>query len=361
VSFSERVIGILNGGALNVALGLGYRLGLFEALDAFQAPASLSQIAEATSLDPRYVREWLGVVACGDIVEVHGAGEDERFSLPPAHGDVLCRRAGTANLGVYTQELPLLTESALSRVRDGFRSGEGLDYACYEEFFAFMGELADAKHERTLVDGFLPSVAEGAIVAQLEAGARACDVGCGSGAASILMARAFPRSEFVGVDFDRGAIETARRGAEAARLQNLRFLERDAAALHDDQELQGGFDYVTSFDAIHDQTQPLAALRGIRALLAPGGVFSMVDIAAESSIGANREHAMGSFLYAVSLLHCMPVGLGAEGSGAGLGMLWGRERALALLAEAGFAEVEVHEIPNDPFNLHYLCRASAGP
>jgi ubiquinone/menaquinone biosynthesis C-methylase UbiE len=120
------------------------------------------------------------------------------------------------------------------------------------------------------------------------------------------------------------------------------------------RKLRGSFDYVTAFDAIHDQTQPMMALQGIHAVLKDGGVFSMVDIAASSDLNKNMDHPMGMFLYTVSLMHCMPVGL-ADG-GTGLGMMWGREKAVSMLKAAGFADVSVEEIPEDPFNLHFFCR-----
>ncbi|MBL4849001.1 MAG: methyltransferase domain-containing protein [Planctomycetes bacterium] len=355
--FATRVGQILEAGALNVALGLGYQLGLFEALDGAGALSS-DELAAKADLNPRYVHEWLGAVLAGGVVEL-APDDPTRFVLPDAHALVLCRRGGAQNLGVYTQELGLLVEGALSGVRAGFRTGQGLGYESYPAFHAFMGELADRKHEQALVGEFLPSVAEGAIEARLRAGGAACDLGCGSGRALLLLAAAFPASEFVGVDLDEGALEAGRDAARAAGLTNVEFLTRDAARLAEAPgELAARFDWVSAFDAIHDQLDPAAALRGARALLKDGGVFSLVDIAAESELAENAERPLGAFLYTVSLLHCLPIGLGPEGKGAGLGMLWGRQRALDLLAEAGF-EVEVAEIPNDPFNVHYCCRLSS--
>jgi SAM-dependent methyltransferase len=115
-----------------------------------------------------------------------------------------------------------------------------------------------------------------------------------------------------------------------------------------------GFDYVTAFDAIHDQTRPLAALMGVYHILAPGGVFSMIDIAAETDVHANIGHPMGPFLYTVSMMHCMPVGL--MDGGTGLGMMWGRQQAVKLLRKAGFSDISVEAIPEDAFNDHFLCR-----
>ena len=354
-AFARKLTDILNYGALNLAMGLGYRAGLFDAMDALDGPATAGVVARQAGCDSRYVQEWLGVMVCGGVVTLHpGEHGKDRFELPRAHADLITRRAGSANMGVYTQEIPLLTRCAMEEVLEGIRTGQGVGYANYPRFQQFMGQLADAKHRDVLVDVFLPSVDGGAILKQLHAGIGVCDVGCAEGLALILMAEAFPRSTFVGLDIAGEALEKARAEARRRGLANVTFRAQDAAALDPACDLAERFDYVTAFDAIHDQTRPLAALRGVHALLKPDGAFSMVDIAAGSRLADNQAHPMGPFLYTVSLMHCMPVGLVA--GGAGLGMMWGREKAVAMLQEAGFRRVAVEEIPKDPFNLHFFCR-----
>lgn len=354
-SFSQKMIDILNGGAVNASMAIGYRTRLFDVMDELGGARTPSEIGREAGLSPRYVREWLGVMATAGVVTVtRGPDGESRYHLPTAHADLLTRRAGNANLGVYTQEIPLLVQAAMERVIDGFHSGEGVAYDHYPRFQAFMGELADAKHRRVLVADFLPSVDGGTLVHRLEQGIRVCDLGCAEGVALRLMARAFPRSTFVGMDISREAIETARSAAENEGLSNVRFRLVDAGRVAGQPEYGGRFDYVTAFDAIHDQTRPLDALKGVHHMLAPGGLFSMVDIAARSEVADNLDHPMGPFLYTVSLLHCMPVGLVSGGSG--LGMMWGRETAVAMLHQAGFDDVTVLEIPGDAFNLHFMCR-----
>jgi 2-polyprenyl-3-methyl-5-hydroxy-6-metoxy-1,4-benzoquinol methylase len=359
-AFARKLTDILNYGALNLALGLGYRARLFDVMDAMDRPAAADAIAGQAGLDARYVKEWLGVMVCGGVVEL-SEDEDgtERFHLPRAHADLLTRRAGSANLGVYTQEIPLLTRCAMDEVLEGFCTGRGVAYHNYPRFQQFMGQLANAKHREVLVESFLPSVDNGTIVARMAAGIRVCDLGCAEGVALMLMAEAFPHSTFVGVDISAEALHTARAAAKRKGLANVAFIQQDAGALTESDALAGTFDYVTAFDAIHDQTRPLEALRGVAALLKPDGAFSMVDIAAGSRLADNRHHAMGPFLYTVSLMHCMPVGL-VDG-GHGLGMMWGREKAVAMLREAGFDRVEVFAIPQDDFNLHFFCRKRPAP
>lgn len=354
-NFSEHLVTILNHSALNLALSIGYRAGIFDFLDQLEAPCTIAQLAEGSGLHGRYLKEWLGVMVCGEIIELHSApGEMDHFSLPKDHGDLLCRRAGSNNLGVYTQEMPLLTTCALEALMADLGTAEGISYDHYPRFQSFMTQLADAKHREVLVDVFLPSVAGGRVVELLREGIRVCDLGCGTGLAVCLMASAYPQSEFVGMDIDPQALEDGRRAADEMGLSNLRFECADAAGLSSQHAYRQVFDYITAFDAIHDQTRPQAALEGVRAMLRPGGAFSMIDIAADSELAENVSHPMGAFLYAVSLMHCLPVGL-VDG-GAGLGMMWGRQRARNMLAQAGFGRVCVEEIPNDPFNLHFYCQ-----
>jgi len=351
--FSEKLTDILNYSALNLALAIGYRTGLFDVMDALDIPQTPEAIADKADLNPRYIKEWLGVMVSGEIVELSiGEGGDNRFYLPKPHGDFLTRRAGNFNLGVYTQEIPLLTSCAMEAVVEGFATGNGVSYDHYPRFQAFMSQLADAKHRRVLVDRFLPSVDSGRLIGHLQSGIRVCDLGCAEGVALMLMAKAFPNSSFMGIDISQEAIETARSEASRQQLGNLEFVIVDAATLKDNRKFKDTVDYVTAFDAVHDQTRPLDVLQGIYDILAPGGLFSMVDIAARSNLANNLDHPMAPFLYTVSLMHCMPVGL--VGKGTGLGMMWGRETAVEMLKKAGFQQVQVLEMPEDPFNLHYL-------
>ncbi len=354
--FSDKLVNILNHGALNLALAMGYAHKIFDIMDEQAAPLTLAQLANATTLNARYLREWLGIMVTGNIIELrqHQDGED-LFHLPKAHGDLLCRRAGNGNMGVYTQEIPLLTACAMEKVQNGFKTGEGVPFSNYPKFQAFMSELSDAKHEQVLVKEFLPSVDDGKLMTQLNTGIAVCDLGCGQGVALNLMAKAFPNSQFIGMDTHEQAIKSATSAATAMGLTNVEFLIQDAAAVQDRPDLENRFDYICAFDAIHDQSHPLKALKGVLYMLTPKGLFSMIDIKAATRIQDNMDHPMAPFLYTVSLMHCMPVGLNDKGRG--LGMMWGKEQALDLLKHAGFTQVTALEIPNDGFNLHFQCRA----
>ncbi|MFW6283973.1 MAG: class I SAM-dependent methyltransferase [Desulfosalsimonas sp.] len=353
--FAKKMAGILNGGALNLAMAIGYKNRIFDTLQDMGRPATAAQIAAASGLNERYLKEWLAIMVTGEIITPGKNQEDENtYYLPPEHASFLTRKSGNNNLGVYTQEIPLLTSCAMESVSRGFQTGEGIPFSQYPDFQQFMSQLADAKHEQVLLSEFLPSVENGKLVEKLKSGIRVCDMGCGHGVALTLMARAFPKSRFTGIDNHEPALAAARKDAEKKGFSNLVYKNRDAAKITGDPEFEKCFDYVCAFDAIHDQSHPLEALKGIRYMLAPGGLFSMVDIKAQTNPEDNMDHPMGPFLYTVSLMHCMPVGLNDNGTG--LGMMWGREQAAAMLAEAGFEDVRVMEMAHDGFNLHYLCK-----
>jgi len=354
-AFSKKMLDILNHGAINLAMAIGYRTGLYDILDTFDMPQTISTIAQRAQLNPRYIQEWLGVMVTAGIIELSKEDDGEnRFFLPKEHADFITRRAGNSNIGVYTQEIPLLTACSMEGVFQGFQTGRGIGYQHYPKFQAFMSELANAKHRNILVDKFLPSVNDGKLVERLENGIQVCDLGCAEGVAVLLMAEAFPNSRFIAIDLSKEAIQVARKEAERQHLTNVEFVILDAATLAAEGKFKDCFDYVTAFDAIHDQTRPFEALRGVHKILAEGGLFSMIDIAARTDLADNLDHPMGPFLYTVSLMHCMPVGL-VDG-GAGLGMMWGRETAVEMLQQAGFEDIEVIEMSYDAFNLHFLCR-----
>ena len=353
--FAQRMTEILNYGALNLAMAIGYKNQIFDILEDLNKPVTVSELASASGLHPRYLKEWLGIMVTGKIIELFSEqNAEDTYLLPPEHASFLTRKAGSMNMGVYTQEIPILTSCAMDSVSTAFKSGAGVPFSSYPDFQAFMAELSDAKHENVLIDKFLPTVDNGQLLARLTDGIRVCDLGCGHGVAMNLMARAFPKSTFVGIDNHEDAVRKAAEAAQETGIGNAVYKVLDAAAINGKKEFFSRFDYICAFDAIHDQSHPLDVLKGVRHMLAPGGMFSMIEIKARSNQADNMDHPMGPFLYTVSLMHCLPVGLNDKGSG--LGMMWGREKAEALLGEAGFEHIEIAEMEYDLFNLHYLCK-----
>ncbi|UEX79895.1 methyltransferase domain-containing protein [Spiribacter halobius] len=327
-------------------LSLGHRTGLLRAM-ANAEPRTSEAIAEAAGLAERYVRECLnGLVAAG-VVETDPA--TGHYWLPTAHAARVTDAEG-ANLAVYAQFLPMLG-AIEDDIVAAFRTGEGVPYERYARFHEVMAEDSAQTVLPALIEHILP-LAPG-LTERLEAGIRVLDAGCGRGLALQLMARRFPRSEFLGYDLSAEAIEYARKSAQAEGLTNIRFEVRDLSDFDRTAE-PGRYELVTTFDAIHDQARPAALLAGIRRSLAPDGVYIAQDIRSTSHAHRDRDNPMGAFLYAVSCHHCMPVSL-AQG-GEGLGTMWGRERALAYLRGAGFSDVQVHELPHDIQNDYFVCR-----
>jgi len=176
------------------------------------------------------------------------------------------------------------------------------------------------------------------------------DFGCGSGHAINVTARAFPASRFTGIDFSEEAIAAGTREAAHLGLTNATFESHNLAQL----DKVEAYDVITVFDAIHDQAQPAQVLENIYRALRPGGVFLMADIKASSRLEDNVDVPMSTYLYTVSLMHCMTVSLALDG--AGLGAAWGTQLATSMLGDAGFADVRVAEIESDPINNYYIAR-----
>lgn len=226
-----------------------------------------------------------------------------------------------------------------------FADGGGVPYSAYPNFQRLMAEESAQIHDARLLDSIVPLVP--GLVDALNGGIDVLDVGCGRGHAINILASAFPKSRFTGIDISEEAIGHARTEAAALGADNACFEVQDAAL----GRLQT-YDLVTAFDAIHDQADPANVLAGIHNSLRPTGAFLCVDIAASSHVGNNVDHPLGPTLYTFSTMHCMTVSL-AQG-GAGLGAVWGEERALEMLAETGFADVTVHRLAGDLMNNYYV-------
>ena len=342
--FADRMLEIVNGGALALMISLGHRSGLFDVMTRMGFATS-PEIAHQAGLDERYVREWLGAMATGAIVEIDPVRR--AYRLPGEHAASLTRRARPKNLAVTAQWIPLLARVE-DQLLECFERGGGVPYAAYDRFHEVMAEESDQTTVAALVDEIVPLVPAG--VAALEAGIDVADVGCGAGRAVCALARAFPKSRVTGFDVSVEAIARARAEAADSRLANASFEVRDAA----DLRFHESFDLITAFDAIHDQARPDAVLRAIARALRPGGSFLMQEIRGTSCVREDAAHPIAPFLYTVSCMHCMSVSL--AGDGAGLGAMWGERVARRMLAEAGFAEVDVHERPADLINQYYVAR-----
>src|SRR5262245_45062178 len=341
------MLDMLNAGALMVMTSVGHRSGLFDALAELD-DATSDELADSAGLNERYVREWLGAMTTGRIVDLDP--ETNRYSLPPEHAAWLTRAASPDNLAVEAQWI-----TALSTVEDDilecFEQGGGVPYERFSRFHEIMAEESAQTVLSVLFSHILPLVS--GMAETLEGGASLLDLGCGRGRALLLLAERFPNSTFLGYDLSADAIAFAAAQAAELGLDNVGFEQRDLSTFAVDAEPEA-FDYVTTFDAVHDQAKPLSMLKGIRRTLKSGGVYLMQDIQGSSHVHLNLDHPGAPLLYMISCMHCMTVSL-AQG-GDGLGAMWGEEQARELLAEAGFASVDVHLLEHDPFNAYFVVR-----
>lgn len=344
--FEARLVTALNEAGLMLLTSIGHRTGLLEALAA-AGPITSEALAEGTDLQERYVREWLGGMVAGGVVETNPA--HATYWLPADRAELLTD-AGPANLAVYAQFVAMLG-GVEDDVVHCFRKGRGVPYERYPRFQEIMASDSGQTVLPALFDAILPLAPE--LPERLEAGIRVLDCACGRGRALLAMAERYPASRFVGYDLSAEAIDWAREQAAAAGLDNLAFEVRDLSDFDITAE-PGTFELVTTFDGIHDQGQPRRLLAGIQRSLTPDGLYLVQDIHASSHHHLDREHPLGALLYALSVSHCMTVSL-AQG-GEGLGTMWGRERALAYLEEAGFRDIQVHQLEHDIQNDYFVCR-----
>jgi SAM-dependent methyltransferase len=346
-AFAGRMLDMLNSGALMVMMSVGHRTGLLDAMAAHGAGTS-GELADEAKLDERYVREWLGAMTAGRIVELDPA--TRRYSLPAEHAAWLTRAASPDNLAVEAQWITSLS-NVEDEIVERFRTGGGVPYERYPRFHEVMAEESAQTVLSVLFTHILPLVP--GMAERLQEGASLLDLGCGRGRALLMLAERFPASTFQGYDLSADAIAFAQGQAQERGLDNVSFEQRDLSTFDADAEPQG-FAFVTTFDAVHDQARPLALLRGIRRTLQEDGVYLMQDIQGSSHHHENLDHPGGPLLYMISCMHCMTVSL-AQG-GEGLGAMWGEEKARELLAEAGFGSVEVHLLDHDPFNAYFVVR-----
>ena len=344
-AFGDKMMSILNLGMTANMMSIGHQVGLFDAMAGIARHATSEQIATHAGLDERYVREWLGAMATSGVVEYDGGKGG--YLLPPEHAALTTRAAGPSNFASYTQLVPMCG-SVESDLIQAFRSGGGVPYSSFPRFHAAMREISGAVFDMSLVDVTLPLVP--GMIEQLRSGISVADVGTGSGHAINVMADAFPESTFVGFDISEEALAVGRAEALEMGLSNAEFLVHDAANL--DGVVR--FDLVTTFDAVHDQVDPIGMVQSVFDMLKPGGYWLCVDIQASSHVGENIDHPMGTFFYSVSCAHCMTVSLAHDG--AGLGAMWGVQTARAMFTEAGFEDLEIHNVEGDITNNYYVCR-----
>ncbi len=332
------------GATLNAALVvMGDKLGLYRALAGTDG-LTPAELAERTGSAERYVREWLNAQAAGGYVAYNP--DDGRYTLPPEQTVALTQPDSPAYLpGFFQIALGAVIDSP--KIVEKARSGDGFGWhehvhdvheGC-ERFFR-------PGYNTHLIADWLPAL--DGVIDKLERGALVADVGCGHGASTILMAKAFPNSAFLGSDYHDGSIQTARdRAREAGVADRVRFEVQPAAAY-----TGSGYDLVTMFDCLHDMGDPIGAARHVRSTLEPDGTWMIVEPNAGDQIEDNFN-PVGRAYYGFSTLLCTPASLSQE-VGLALGAQAGEARIREVVEAAGFTRFR--RVAETPFNLVFEAR-----
>jgi SAM-dependent methyltransferase len=337
-AFIGQVVTDLGAAFSGVLVNVGRKLGLYQAMADLGACTSVA-LAEATGIRERYVREWLANQAAGGYV-AYDPGK-RTYALPPAQAMVL----------VHDQS-PIFMAPAFevaasfwldeNRIVETFRSGEGLGWHAHNHrLFCGTESFFRTGYRAHLVSEWLPAL--DGVVECLKHGARVADIGCGHGASTIIMAQAFPKSSFIGLDYHDASIAIAReRAAEQGVRGNIAF-EAKAATEFDGKD----FDLICFMDSLHDLGDPVGALACCRKALKPDGKVLLVEPYANDRLEENLN-PIGRMYYAASAMACTPNSLSQE-VGLGLGAQAGEERLRKVAREAGFSNLR--RAAQSPVNL----------
>jgi 2-polyprenyl-3-methyl-5-hydroxy-6-metoxy-1,4-benzoquinol methylase len=344
-AFAGRLLAALNNGALCLMVSVGHRTGLFDVMSQ-SPPATSQELANRANLHERYVREWLGAMVTARLVMLDP--ETNRFSLPAEHAAFLTRVALADNMAVFAQYIGIMGVVE-DDIVECFKRGGGVPYERFRRFHEVMAEDSGQSVLSSLESHILPLVP--GLTDRLAHGVRVLDVGCGRGRIINKLAALYPRSSFTGMDLSTDAIAFARDEGAQKSLDNSHFIAVDLSNFDESAELES-FDFITTFDAVHDQAKPLNVLKGIHRALRPNGVYLMQDISGTSHMDRDIDHPIGTFLYTISCMHCMTVSL-AQG-GEGLGAMWGEEKTREYLQVAGFRSITTHHLAHDIQNNWYV-------
>lgn len=327
-----------------VLILLGDRLGLYKAM-ADSKPVTSAELASRTKTSERYVREWLNASAASGYVTYDAA--TKTYTLPPEQAMALAVENGPAFLpGAY--EIVLSCFSDVGKIEDAFKTGKGVGW--HEHHHALYHGV-----ERFFRPGYLMNLTTSWIPAlsgveqKLRNGAKVADIGCGLGASTILMAKAFPKSEFYGFDYHEGSIAMAREAAKREGIGDRLHFEVASAKNYPGKD----YDFVAFFDCLHDMGDPNGAAAYVHSTMKPDGTWMIVEPYAEDATEANFN-PVGRVFYSASTLLCVPASMSQE-VGAALGAQAGEKRIGEVVAAGGFKNF--HRATQTPFNLVYEARA----
>ena len=332
------------GAGMNVALVvIGDKLGLYQAM-AGAGPLTSAELAEQTGTTERYVREWLNAQAAGGYVTYDPA--TKTYTLPPEQASCLADESSPTFLpGAFQVIAAVLKDEP--KIADAFRSGEGVGWHEHDPgLFEGTERFFRPNYAAHLTTQWIPAL--DGVEENLRRGARVADVGCGHGASTILMAQAYPRSKFVGFDFHEPSISWARKAASRAGVADRVHFEVAASKNYPGTD----FDLVAFFDCLHDMGDPVGAARHVRASLANGGTWMIVEPFAHDHVEKNLN-PVGRMFYGASTLICTPASLAQE-VGLALGAQAGEARMREVVTSGGFTHFR--RATETPFNLVFEAR-----
>ncbi len=338
--FVGKMLGDLGGAFSIPTVRIGFRLGLFDALHEGGPSTAAELAARVGGLAERYVREWALSQAANGYATYDPS--TEKFHLTPEQAMMFAAKDSPVYLaGAF--DLAAAMIEAEPKVEGAFRTGAGVGWGetggC---LFCAVGAFFRPGYVNNIVQSWLPALDN--VVPKLEGGARVADVGCGVGYSTLLMAKAFPNSRFVGFDFHASSIAKANEHAEAHGLADrVRFLTAEAKAIG-----EGDFDLITMFDCLHDMGDPRGCAAHLKTLLRPDGAWMIVEPIAGDRPEENIGSPVGRLYYNASTMICVPTSLDQE-VGEALGAQAGEARISGILSDAGFSRVR--RAAEGPFNM----------
>lgn len=337
-AFMGKMVGDMSAAMSGPLVIIGAKLGIYRAL-ADAGPLTSQELADRTGLRERYLREWLAAQAASGFVDYDA--EANQFSMSPEQA-----------MALADEDSPVYVASAFEliascyidepKITEAFQTGQGVGWHEHHEcLFRGTERFFRTSYRASLLADWLPAL--DGVVEKLDAGARVADVGCGHGAATLLMADAFPNSRFTGYDYHAASIEKARgRAGEAGDRRNVDFAVASGKEVPDE-----AFDLVACFDCLHDMGDPTGVARRVREVMKPDGTFLIVEPFAHDDLIDNLN-PVGRMYYSASTMICTPGSLAQE-VGLGLGAQAGAARLTKVLSEAGFSRVRT--AAQTPFNM----------
>jgi len=342
-AFLGKMVGDVGATVTGALVIIGDRLGFYRKL-AERGPSTAAELAKTTGTHERYVREWLANQAASGYLTYDPA--TERFTLPPEHAPLLADENSPVLLcGLYQIAQTMFVDEP--QITEAFRTGRGFGWHQHDgRLFGATERFFRPGYNAHIVPDWIPAL--DGVDARLRAGASVADVGCGLGTSTIVMAKAYPKSRFVGYDYHEASIEAARRNAREAGVSDRVQFEVAAAKAFGGRN----YDFIACFDCIHDMGDPVGAAKHIRSALAPDGTFMMVEPFANDRLEDNLN-PVGRIYYGASTILCTPASLDQE-VGLALGAQAGEARMRAVFEKAGFTRFR--RATETPFNLVFEAR-----